>query len=147
MLQRLLQNKVKVLLFLGLVFLLVLIRSFEDALFYDPFLDYFKSDYTNKTLPVVNHWFLFLGLTFRYFLNTVISLFIIVVVFQDFELTKFAGFLYLLFFSILMLSFFVVLQYYGETNKMTLFYIRRFLIQPLFLILFLPAFFYQKQVN
>ena len=147
MLQRLLQNKVKVLLFLGLVFLLVLIRSFEDALFYDPFLDYFKSDYTNKTLPVVNHWFLFLGLTFRYFLNTVISLFIIVVVFQDFELTKFAGFLYLLFFSILMLSFFVVLQYYGEANKMTLFYIRRFLIQPLFLILFLPAFFYQKQVN
>lgn len=147
MLQRLLQNKVKVLLFLGLVFLLVLIRSFEDALFYDPFLDYFKSDYTNKTLPVVNHWFLFLGLTFRYFLNTVISLLIIVVVFQDFELTKFAGFLYLLFFSILMLSFFVVLQYYGETNKMTLFYIRRFLIQPLFLILFLSAFFYQKQVN
>ena len=147
MLQKLLQNKVKVLLFLGLVFLLVLIRSFEDALFYDPFLDYFKSDYTNKALPVVNHWSLFLGLTFRYFLNTVISLFIIVVVFQDFELTKFAGFLYLLFFSILMLSFFVVLQHYGEANKMTLFYIRRFLIQPLFLILFLPAFFYQKQVN
>jgi exosortase F-associated protein len=147
MLQRLLKNKVKVLLFLGLVFLLVLIRSFEDALFYDPFLDYFKSDYTNKALPEVNHWYLFLGLTFRYILNTLISLLIIVVVFQDFELTKFAGFLYLLFFSILMLSFFVVLQYYGESNKMTLFYIRRFLIQPLFLILFLPAFFYQKQVN
>jgi exosortase F-associated protein len=28
---------------------------------------------------------------------------------------------------------------------MILFYIRRFLIQPIFLLLFLPAFYYQKQ--
>jgi exosortase F-associated protein len=54
---------------------------------------------------------------------------------------------YLLFFIILISLFFIVLFFFGETNKMTLFYIRRFLIQPIFLLLFLPAFYYQKKIN
>ena len=36
---------------------------------------------------------------------------------------------------------------FGETNKMNLFYIRRFIIQPIFLILFIPAFYYQKKIK
>ncbi|MET0759948.1 MAG: exosortase F system-associated protein [Flavobacterium sp.] len=125
--------------------LLVLVRAYENTLFYDPFLNYFKMDYTNLSLPEIDNVQLFFGLFFRYFLNTILSLAIIYILFKDFELTKFASVLYLVFFIILVTAFFFVLSFYGEESKMTLFYIRRFLIQPIFLLLFIPAFFYQKQ--
>jgi exosortase F-associated protein len=88
---------------------------------------------------------LFFGLVLRYFLNSSLSLAIIYVLFKDIEAVKFASILYLIFFTLLILALFLVLYFFGETNKMTLFYIRRFLIQPIFLLLFLPAFYYQKQ--
>lgn len=128
-----------------MVLLLILVRAFEDTLFYDPYLAYFKMDYTNLPLPETNGLQLFLGLFFRYALNTIISLVIIYISFKDVDITKFASVLYLFFFVILIVAFFLVQAYYGEANKMILFYIRRFLIQPLFLLLFLPAFYYQKQ--
>jgi len=127
------------------VLLLVLIRTYEDALFYDPFLDYFKSDYYNLPLPEIHNFQLFTSIFFRYFLNSILSLAIIFVVFKDVDAVKFASFLYLLFFVILVVAFFFILIRNGETNKMNLFYVRRFLIQPLFLLLFLPAFYFQKQ--
>jgi len=147
MLQKLLNHKVRILLATLLVLLLVLIRAYEDVLFYDPFLNYFKADYYNLPLPEIENVCLFFGLLFRYFLNTVLSLAIIYVLFKDIEAVKFASILYLAFFIILVIAFFFVFSFFGETNKMALFYIRRFLIQPIFLLLFLPAFYYQKQNN
>ena len=147
MLQKLLNHKVRIALAIILVLFLVLIRAYEDRLFYDPFLNYFKADYYNLPLPEIENVYLFFGLFFRYFLNTVLSLAIIYVLFKDIEAVKFASILYLVFFVILVVAFFFVLSFFGETNKMALFYIRRFLIQPIFLLLFLPAFYYQKQKN
>lgn len=147
MLQKLLNHKVRIALAIILVLFLVLIRAYEDSLFYDPFLNYFKADYYNLPLPEIENVYLFFGLFFRYFLNTVLSLAIIYVLFKDIEAVKFASILYLVFFVILVVAFFFVLSFFGETNKMALFYIRRFLIQPIFLLLFLPAFYYQKQKN
>ncbi len=147
MLRKLFNHKVRIFLSLVFVIILILVRAYEDNLFYDPFLNYFKTDYFNFPLPVINNFQLFLGLFFRYFLNTLCSLGIIYVLFKDFEAVKFAAILYLLFFIILIIAFFLGLYYFGQAHKMTLFYIRRFLIQPLFLLLFLPAFYYQKQTN
>jgi len=145
MLKKLLNHKVRIILAVLLVLLLVLIRAYEDSLFYDPFLNYFKNDYYNLPLPKIDNVLLFIGLFFRYFLNSIISLAIIFVLFKDIEAVKFASILYLMFFVILVIAFFFVLSFFNETNKMTLFYIRRFLIQPIFLLLFLPAFYYQRQ--
>jgi exosortase F-associated protein len=145
MLQKLLNHKVRIALAMLFIILLVLIRAYEDSLFYDPFLNYFKTDYYNLPLPEINNIQLFFGLLFRYFLNTSLSLAIIYVLFKDVEAVKFASILYLIFFVILIIIFFFVLFYIGETNKMALFYVRRFIIQPIFLLLFLPAFYYQKQ--
>jgi exosortase F-associated protein len=147
MLQKLLNHKVRIVLAMLFIFLLVLVRAYEDSLFYDPFLNYFKADYYNLPLPEIENVSLFFGLLFRYFLNTVISLAIIYVLFKDIEAVKFASILYLSFFVILVVAFFFMLSFFGEANKMALFYIRRFLIQPIFLLLFLPAFYYQKQNN
>ena len=145
MLKKILNHKLRIVLVLVFLLLIILVRGYENDLFYDPFLYYFKMDYTNLSFPKINTFHLFLGLLFRYFLNSIFSLAIIYIVFKDLELTKFASLLYVIFFVILIGVFFFVFIVYGEENKMALFYIRRFLIQPLFLLLFLPAFYYQKQ--
>ena len=145
MLQKLLNHKIRIALAILFILFLALIRAYEDSLFYDPFLNYFKADYYNLPLPETDAIRLFFGLFFRYFLNTLLSLALIYVFFKDIEAVKFASILYVVFFIILIVAFFLVLSFFGEANKMILFYIRRFLIQPIFLLLFIPAFYYQKQ--
>jgi len=147
MLKNLLNNKLKVAAGLFLIVLLVAVRAFEDAIFYDPFLDYFKSNYHNLPLPKLNMIKLFFSLGFRYYLNSMISLGLLRLIFNDAKIMKFSIFLYSVLGIVLMVSFFFVLVKFGETNKMNLFYIRRFIIQPIFLILFIPAFYYQKKIK
>lgn len=145
MLKKLLNNKSDVAIGIFLIGLLIVIRAFEDNLFYDPFLNYFKNNYTNLSLPIINPIKLFLSLGFRYYLNSIISLAILYLLFKDTKIVKFSAILYMLFGTVLMISFFFVLYKMGENHKMILFYIRRFIIQPIFLILFIPAFYYQKK--
>jgi len=147
MLQLLLKNKSTVLWSLCLIGLLVGIRLFEDQLFYDPFLAYFKSEYAHTKLPQYNVFKLFFSLGMRFYLNTVLSLFLLYVIFKDTKMVKFSILLYMILGSILLISFLFVLNFFGEENKMALFYLRRFLIQPIFILLFIPAFYYQKQVK
>ena len=147
MLQLLLKNKSTVLWSLFLIGLLVGIRLFEDQLFYDPFLSYFKSEYAYTKLPQYNVFKLFFSLGMRFYLNTVISLFLLYVIFKDTKMVKFSILLYMVLGSVLLISSLFVLNFFGEENKMTLFYLRRFLIQPIFILLFIPAFYYQKQVK
>lgn len=147
MLQKLLNHKVRITLSLFFVILLVLVRAYEDELFYDPFLNFFKGDYHNLAVPETDSFKLFLGLLFRYFLNSTISLAIIYVLFKDVDAVKFTFVLYLAFFVVLVIALFIVLYFFDEPNKTALFYIRRFLIQPIFLLLFLPAFYYQKRFD
>lgn len=144
MLQLLLKNKSKVFWSLFLIGLLICIRLFEDHLFYDPFLAYFKSEYAHAKLPQFNVFKLFFSLGMRFYVNSVISLFLLYVIFKDTKIVKFSMLLYMILGSILMISFIFVLTFFGEENKMTLFYLRRFLIQPIFIMLFIPAFYYQK---
>jgi exosortase F-associated protein len=147
MLRKLLKNKGRLALLLLFFTLLAAIRAYEDILFYDPFLDYFKTNYIFLLLPKIDSLQLFLGFLFRYFLNTILSLAMIYTLYKDVDMIKFASGLYLILFLILVAAFFFVFSYFGEANKMGLFYIRRFLIQPIFLLLFVPAFYYQKQMK
>ena len=145
--QQILNHKLRLVYTLPLVVLLILIRTFEDSLFYDPFLNYFKMDYNNLPLPDLDPIQLFFGLLFRYFLNTILSLGILYILFRDKQAIQFSVFLYAVFFVILIVTFYIILFYFENPNRMTLFYIRRFLIQPIFLLLFLPAFYYQLQMT
>lgn len=145
MLQKLLKNKIRLVQLVFLVALLVLIRAYEDQLFYDPFLNYFKSDFKNLPLPNFDAFQLFMGLFFRYTLNTVISLGIIYILFKEIQMVQFALILYYFFFMILMGAFFYIIYYSREPNNLALFYVRRFLIQPIFVLLFVPGFYFQKQ--
>jgi len=147
MLKKLLNNKLNVGIGAILIILIISIRAYEDNLFYDPFLNYFKNNYTNLPYPIVNPIKLFLSLGFRYYLNSIISLALLYLIFRDSKIVKFSTFLYILFGSVLMICFFFILLKFGAENKMTLFYIRRFIIQPIFLILFIPAFYYQNKIT
>lgn len=144
MLKELLQNK-KRLFFMGLALLgLILVRAFEDNLFYDPFLSFFKTDYQNKPLPNLNCYLLFGNLLLRYAVNTFFSLIIIRLLFNERNLMIFSAYLFLVLFVILFVVFFGLLHFSKEPDYLILFYIRRFLIQPIFLVLFIPAFYYQQ---
>lgn len=143
--QKLFKYKKEIVFSIVLVFLLALIRTFEDF-FYDPFLNYFKSDFSKLPFPEYDLIKLFLSLLLRFALNTIVSLAIIQVLFKDFSLTKFASVLYLIFFILLIIAFFCILNFSSEANNLLLFYVRRFLIQPLFVLLFVPAFYYQNQL-
>lgn len=140
--EKLLKYKREILILIIGAILLATIRFFQEELFYDPFINFFKYDSAKKQLPEYNAMKLFFSLFFRYFLNSVITVGVLYGIFKDFALVKLSSGLLILFFLILIVLFFISLNYIDD--NMILFYIRRFLIQPLFLLLFLPAFYFQK---
>ncbi|MCD0463974.1 exosortase F system-associated protein [Flavobacterium sp. ENC] len=144
MLNKVRDNKGKITIAVLIVLCFGLIRAFEEALFYDPFLVYFDSDFKGLPFPEVDVSKLFFGLLVRYFLNSGLSLLLIYVLFQDLEIVKFSALLYSCFLVILFAAFFVILHYYRDGSWL-LFYVRRFIIQPIFVLLFIPAFYYQMQ--
>lgn len=144
MLNNILVHKQKIIVTILIVICFGLIRTFENQLFYDPFLIYFESDYRNLPFPGVNFFKLFGGLLLRYFLNTILSLALIYSLFKDVEMIKFSSFLYLFFLVLLFAMFFIILKFYPD-GSWILFYVRRFIIQPIFVLLFIPAFYYQQQ--
>ncbi len=129
------------------VLLFALIRQFEDILFYDPFLAFFKREFAGATLPDYNSLQLLGSMAFRYGLNTLVSLVLIYALFRNEGQLRFAAVLYGFFFVLLIIAFFVTINVFGNSNLTFLFYIRRFLIQPLWVILFLPAFYYQERLS
>ena len=141
----LLKNSVKYGLLIVLVGLLIAVRAFEEILFYDPFISYFKTEFFNLPYPKMHIGKLFLSLGFRYGINSLLSVAIIYVLFKDVSKVKFASILLGIFFLVLALLMLFLLFFLTEKHAMTLFYVRRFLIQPVFLLLFIPAFYYQQK--
>jgi exosortase F-associated protein len=143
MLQKIHNSKIKIIQIVFLIGLFGLIRAFENQLFYDPFLNYFKTE-NPANYPKFDWLALLWSLFFRYALNALISLGLLYILFNDIDLVRFSGFLFAVFFVILLVLFSVVLFYFDESQKMILFYVRRFLIQPIFILLFIPGFYFQK---
>lgn len=123
---------------------LAFVRFFETEIFYDPFTKFFKSEYLNADAPIFKTEKLLLNISFRYWLNTFLSLLIIYVAFLDKNILKFSFLFYLIMFFILFSIFILLLKDLKPENYMNLFYVRRFLIQPILVLLLLPAFYYQK---
>ena len=125
--------------------LLVLIRMFEGDLFYDPLISFFKVDHSTEKLPQFDTLKLVGNVALRFLMTTCISLSVLWVLFRKKEILKVAGLLYLVLFSILLVTFLVLIQSSGSGGHLALFYVRRFLIQPIFLLLLIPAFYFQKK--
>lgn len=126
------------------VLALAVIRGFEGVLFYDPFISYFKNDYLQIPWPEYNFFKLTIHLVLRYFMNSFLSILIIHQIFKDSIATKFASLLYFIIFILFLVTFLILLKLGTEEQNFWLFYLRRFLIHPVLLLLFLPAFYFQR---
>ncbi|WP_250434788.1 exosortase F system-associated membrane protein [Hanstruepera flava] len=125
--------------------LLILIRVFEEQIFYDPYLAFFKNDYLYIDSPRQEVFKLTLFTTLRYVMNTVISLGILFILFKDIGILKFAGLIYVVAYIILIALFLYFVINPKQTDYYLFFNTRRFLIQPVILLLLIPAFYYHKQ--
>jgi exosortase F-associated protein len=137
-------NKYRITLIFLSFSLLVCIRVFEKQIFYDPLIQFYKSNFKVKSLPYLDYLKLFLSISFRYLINTIFSIALLFLIFKEKKLVVLSVWLYFSFYIILINLFFLLLNS-KSPDHLTLFYIRRFLIQPLFLVLFIPAFYYQRK--
>lgn len=136
---------VRIILVFVLFVLLFLVRAYEMQLFYDPLIEYFQNDYLYKSIPEINSWHLVVDMLYRYSINSVISLGIIHLIFQNKKYLKFSGFLMMFAFMVLIIIFAFLLRSNFDSGYLLPFYIRRFIVHPLFLIILLPAFYYHKK--
>ena len=140
------KKTIRIIITVLLIVLLFLVRAFEDQLFYDPLNGYFQNDYLYKKIPSLDRWNLLLHLFYRYIINSLISLAIIHLVFRNKKIIKFSQLFFAISFLVLIVAFFFSLRNNLEGGYIFTFYIRRFLIQPLFLLILLPAFYYHKKL-
>lgn len=127
--------------------LLVLVRVFENDLFYDPYLTFFQNDYLYMDSPRQEVFKLILHTVWRYIINTVISLGILYMFFKDASIIKFSIVVYVIGFVILISFYIYFIMNPKQEDYYMFFNIRRFLIQPIILLLLLPAFYYYKLKN
>lgn len=133
----------KIILIIFALLALICIRIFQNELFYDPFISFFKVNFHNQVLPDFDTLKLIVNLFFRYALNSLCTIWILYLLFNSNSVIKLATLLLAVFFILLLILFLVLIHAEIELNYMLLFYVRRFLIQPIFLLLFIPAFYYQ----
>ena len=126
-----------------LFFLLILVRAYSTKLFYDPLVSYFTDEYMYVSPEGIQKGKLFLHMFFRFLLNTIISLGIIWLVFRKISFVKFSVLFYLIAFMVLSAVFSYLLENKFANGHLLPFYIRRFIIHPLILLILLPAFYYQ----
>lgn len=137
-------NFIKYTAFTALIIGFVLVRLFENHLFYDPLIKFYDGNFQNAEFPELAFWKYNLSLAFRYVINAVISIGLIGVLFQNKIFVKFTSLLLIILFIVCIILFWMVENNIKPEYYMYLFYIRRFLIQPLLIIVLIPAFYFQK---
>lgn len=141
------QNPFRIVLILSLFGFLILIRVFEDSLFYDPYLLFFENDYLYMDNPRREVLALITSTSIRYILNSIISLGVLYLFFNDVEIIKFSSIIYGVAYVILILIFLYFVINPRQEDYYLFFNLRRFLIQPILLLFLVPAFFYYKIQN
>ncbi|MGF1557322.1 exosortase F system-associated membrane protein [Paucihalobacter sp.] len=137
-------NPFKYILLLILFGLLVLVRVFENELFYDPYLLFFQNDYLYMDFPRREILKLTLFTTLRYAINSLLSLGVLYLFFKDRNMIRFAALLFILAYLFLLMPFLYFVINPRQEDYYLFFNVRRFLIQPIFLLIFIPAFYYYK---
>lgn len=137
---------VRIVLIILLFLMLIAVRAFRTKLFYDPFIAYFEHDYLHLPVPEYNSLKLFFNILLRYSINTIISLAIIYLAFEKKGLVNFSIKFYTIAFFVLSITFYILLIIGFENGHLFGFYVRRFLIHPIFVLILLPAFYYQKKL-
>ena len=125
---------------------LIGVRYLENILFYDPFLKYFASTSSNPAFPQFEWTRLIGSHLFRFLLNLIFSLGIVHFLFFNKKWTFQAMVLitlsFIIFFPIYLYSVYTEFSF----GNLFSFYIRRFVIQPLPILLIVPLFYHRKNL-
>ena len=126
---------------------LISVRFLEDKIFYDPFLEFFKADYKVAQVPDFIWGKLMLSHFFRFALNLIFSAIVVHFMFLNKKWTIQAVFLmavaFLFFFPIYLWCLYSKM----EIGYLFTFSVRRFVIQPIILLLIIPIFYYRKKLG
>ena len=126
---------------------LISVRSLEDKIFFDPFLEFFKADYKVAQVPDFIWGKLMLSHFFRFALNLIFSAIVVHFMFLNKKWTIQAVVLmavaFLFFFPIYLWCLYSKM----EIGYLFTFSVRRFVIQPIILLLIIPIFYYRKKLG
>ncbi|MFY1045323.1 exosortase F system-associated membrane protein [Chryseobacterium sp. GP-SGM7] len=125
---------------------LVGVRMLEDRIFYDPFLNYFHEADQLLAFPGFEWGKLVASHLFRFVLNLIFSCIIIHFMFRNKEWTIQGAVLISIIFVITFPIYLYCISDQFEIGYLFSFYMRRFVIQPIILLLIIPLFYYRKQI-
>lgn len=123
-----------------LLVLLVTIRAVEEIWFYDSFMHFFHGYKAEEYLS----WSLHMRIVLRFLLNTFISLAILYLVFRSGSVVKFSAYLYMILLVVLFPLYMFLMQQVESGDFLAAFYVRKFLVHPIMILLLLPAFYYHR---
>ncbi|MGC5744587.1 exosortase F system-associated membrane protein [Chryseobacterium sp. NFX27] len=126
---------------------LISVRMLEDKIFYDPFLEYFHEAVKNIAFPRFEWGKLIAGHLFRFILNLALSCLIIQCLFKNRRWTVQGALLIAIIFAITFPIYLYCIYDRFDIGYLFSFYMRRFVIQPLALLLIVPMFYYRKQLE
>ncbi|WP_426475654.1 exosortase F system-associated membrane protein [Chryseobacterium balustinum] len=122
------------------------VRILEDQIFYDPFLNYFHEGNKNISFPEFEWGKLIVSHLFRFILNLFFSCIIIHFLFKNKDWTVQGAVLISIIFIITFPIYLYCISDRFDIGYLFSFYMRRFVIQPLILLLIVPLFYYRKQM-
>lgn len=125
---------------------LMCVRILEDQIFYDPFLSYFHEGNKDIPFPEFEWGKLIISHIFRFVLNLFFSCVIIHFLFKNKEWTVQGAVLISIIFVITFPIYLYCISDRFDIGYLFSFYMRRFVIQPLILLLIVPLFYYRKQI-
>lgn len=126
-------------------FCLIGVRMVENQIFYDPFLDFFKSNIQQEKFPSFDWGKIIFSHILRFLLNLIFSLGVIYFLFLNKKWTIQTGGLIILSFIFFFPIYLYCLYSHFEFGELFTFYIRRIIIQPIPLLVLIPMFYYLKK--
>ncbi len=132
-------NRLRYILIGILVVFLVIVRFYEEKFFNDRLLNFFTYAYLTDPLPETGFMEIYKIIALRYFVNSLISILILLLLFKQKNLLKFLLLFYFTAFVILSLFLYYEWTHYTPGKYLFLFYVRRLLIHPVFLFILIPA--------
>ena len=129
------------------IFGLISVRMVEDQIFYDPFQAFFHLANKHAPFPDFKWMPLILNYLFRFGLNLILSAAVIYFIFKNKKWTLQAVVLMLIVFAITFPLYLYCIYTKFDIGYLFSFYMRRFVIQPLILLLIIPLFYYRKHVQ
>lgn len=126
---------------------LIGVRAMEDHIFYDPFLSYFHEADRNMPFPDFEWGKLIVNYFFRFIVNLFFSCVVIHFWFNNRKWTAQGAVLMLIIFGITFPIYLYCIYTQFEIGYLFSFYMRRFVIQPLILLLIIPMFYYRRYTS